>query len=356
MKVLCVVFVVLGLLMAGCGNDDGMSTSVTTVASTMTVVPTTAGSTTTSRAALVTTTGASTTTLVPTATVPAEPDLGLAWLRVPQDERVFGSPSGQAMNGVAVGGPGLVAVGMDPSGGDFDAAVWASADGLVWSRVALDEAALGGVGDQQMYAVTAGGPGLVAVGWEFLGNPRAAVWSSVDGLVWFRVPHDDAVFGSAGGVGGPFMNAVVAGGPGLVAVGYEGMAAGYGGIDHGWGDAAVWVSVDGLTWSRIPNDEAAFEGGNMVEVAAGGPGLVAVGTDSSPTGEDQDAAVWTSRDGLVWSRVAPDEAVFGGDGYQEMYSVVAGGPGLVAVGWDGSWSVDENGNRAAAVWVSPPPD
>jgi hypothetical protein len=48
----------------------------------------------------------------------------------------------------------------------------------------------------------------------------------------------------------------------------------------------------------------------MSAVVAGGPGLVAVGHDDA--GEDEDAAVWTSPDGLVWSRVPHDEAVFGG--------------------------------------------
>jgi len=62
------------------------------------------------------------------------------------------------------------------------------------------------------------------------------------------------------------------------------------------------------------------------------------------------AAVWTSPDGLVWSRVPGDEAVFGGPDNQEMKAVVVGGPGLVAVGLDHS-----DGDDDAAVWVSPPP-
>ncbi len=39
------------------------------------------------------------------------------------------------MNGVTVGGPGLVAVGND----GFDAAVWISSDGVTWSRVPLQD-------------------------------------------------------------------------------------------------------------------------------------------------------------------------------------------------------------------------
>ncbi len=70
----------------------------------------------------------------------------------------------QLMHSVTAGGPGLVAVGWDESGGDSDAAVWTSPDGITWSRVPHDEAVFGGEADAGMSTVTAGGPGLVAVG------------------------------------------------------------------------------------------------------------------------------------------------------------------------------------------------
>ena len=63
----------------------------------------------------------------------------------------------------------------------------------------------------------------------------------------------------------------------------------------------------------------------MFSVTTGGPGLVAVGDDSS--GQDSDAAVWTSPDGVISSRIPHDEAVFGGEGGQLMLSVTDGGPG-----------------------------
>ena len=56
--------------------------------------------------------------------------------------------------------------------------------------------------------------------------------------------------------------------------------------------------------------------------------------------------MWTSADGITWSRIAHDEAIFGGEGGQEIYDLTAGGPGLVAVGFDGS-----DGDPAAAVWT-----
>jgi photosystem II stability/assembly factor-like uncharacterized protein len=144
------------------------------------------------------------------------------------------------------------------------------------------------------------------------------------------------------------MVSVAAGGPGLVAVG---SVTG----EHQTGpyektDAAVWISPDGFTWSRVPHDEDVFatsgDLGDMHEqmlgVIAGGPGLVAVGTDAG----DQcgsDSAVWTSPDGFTWSRV-PDLRNSDCDGpYDRMLSVTVGTSGLVAVG-------EEHSPGAAAVW------
>ncbi len=265
----------------------------------------------------------------PVATSPKIESLStLAWSRVRYDEAVFGKEFEQAMSSVTVGGPGLVAVG----GAGTDAAVWTSPDGVTWSRVPNDGAVFTRAG---MSSVTAWGLGLVAVGQD---EPNAAVWTSPDGVTWSRVPHDEAVFGGEVGsiCGGAGMSSVTVGGPGLVAVGSDGSPDCDGGSD-----AAVWTSVDGVTWSRVPHDEVVFGGEtdgyygqSMSSVTAGGPGLVAVGSDLGRV------VVWTSVDGHVWSRVPHDESVFGG---AEMNSVIAGGPGLVAVGSD--W-------LHAVVWTS----
>ena len=61
---------------------------------------------------------------------------------------------------------------------------------------------------------------------------------------------------------------------------------------------AAWISADGAAWSRIPVDVARSNGDSdesMNSVTVGGPGLVAVGHTTS--GDDADAAVWTSVDG-----------------------------------------------------------
>jgi len=163
-----------------------------------------------------------------------------------------------------------------------------------------------------------------------------------------------AVFG---GPGIQQMMSVVAGGPGLVAVGSS--AGGPTDINYSQTDAAVWTSSDGWTWSRVPHDPMvlgrSYEiprlsdiGGNeeMMSVIAAGPGLIAVGF----TGIDDwgwDAAVWTSPDGFNWSlspRPDSSDLRVRNQSYDRMLSVAISGSRLVAVGEDHS-------PLTAAVWI-----
>jgi hypothetical protein len=228
--------------------------------------------------------------------------------------------------------------------------VWTSPDGFSWSRSILGEAGYGGPASL-LYGVTVGGPGLVAVGYEFSmdGEGGGVIWTSPDGFSWSRLADDEAI--SDGGS----LFGVVAGGPGLVAVGG----------DWQGGDVvpAVWTSSDGLVWSRVPHDESVFgSGGMMWSVTAGGPGLVAIG--GAPPYVAASAAVWISPDGFTWSQSqvpALSSDVSGSGGGSAMMAAAAGGPGLVGVGWEGraGWGLvpvgDYGSEVNAAVWVSPPP-
>ena len=108
----------------------------------------------------------------------------------------------------------------------------------------------------------------------------------------------------------------------------------------------VWTSPDGITWSRVPGNR--IENGDgpghqeMRSVIAAGPGLVAVGSagfDGWP------AAVWTSPDGITWSQDPYGRDIPSGEGgYGRMFSVTVGPSGLVAVG--------NHRGGTAAVWVS----
>ena len=167
-----------------------------------------------------------------------------------------------------------MAVGVDGSGEDVDAAVWTSPDGFTWSRV-VDQEGLSEHGFQMMMSVTAGGPGLVAVGVDETSvvETSAAVWVSPDGITWTRVSE-----GELFEVGSQEMRSVTAGGSGLVAVGVA--EAG----------TAIWESTDGVAWTRVPL-AAAVGHRELDAVTTGESALVAVGSITL-LGRDADAAVW----------------------------------------------------------------
>ncbi len=267
----------------------------------------------------------------------------LNWTRVAHDDDVFAELE---ISDVTAGGPGLVAVGQTELGAPT---VWTSPDGLTWSRVTFDEPPDTSEDGRAtwMHSVAVGGPGLVAVGseevtlegaWNY--STVGMVWTSPDGITWTQVPHDPEVFGHAQAFETQStIDHVIAGGPGLVAVGV---------LD---GDAAMWASSDGLVWTPTTEGltwtSTVFDGGRIFDVTVGGPGFVAVGsyeldeTCRSGTPLDCYAAVWTSADGITWEAVPHDEAVFGGGpDKQGMHSVATIGADLVAVG-SGVWTSED---------------
>jgi hypothetical protein len=311
--------VVAVIAMSGGGTDPTTTLLVgTTVVATTRIPPST-------------TAAPITTTTVPPTTIAPPPVPDLVWSRIwSENSEVFGGVGDQKMMGMVAWASGFVAVGEDTTGpGDLGGAVWISADGSAWDKVA-GNADIDGV----MYGIAAGGPGLVAVGYR--GEGGAGVWTSTDGIIWDPVPYDAFVFGD-----GPefWMHAVASADPGLVAVGEAGGDA----VGEGGGFGAAWTSLDGITWERVDAD---FGNGPLTSVVAGEPlGIVAAGSVSMQG--DRDAAVWTSDDGLTWERV--DSPAFGEDGDQWINAVTTGGPGLVAVGGEDSAG---DGDIDAAVWTS----
>ena len=104
---------------------------------------------------------------------------------------------------------------------------------------------------------------------EAVGSTPPSAQSGVAPDEWSLTAHGVAPFGDDDSV----VSAVVAGGPGFVAVGASG------------GDAAVWTSIDGEEWSRRPHDETVFGGAaetSMADVTVGGPGLVAPRSRRAP--------------------------------------------------------------------------
>jgi hypothetical protein len=259
-------------------------------------------------------------------------DDGVTWELV--NDTVF---SDSQLMAVSVGGPGLVAGGGAPA--DGTAPIWVNPPGTLprtepttppttsttvltapvtatgeWTRWPVDPDIFGtgGVND-----VVAGGPGLIAVGGTFascgggLDPCSGAVWLSDDGIIWDRLDDASGVFQDAW-----FIRAVTAGDSGLVAVG-----------DGASGDPLVWFSPYGMQWSRsvLPN------GNQVFDVVSTDTGYVAVGRADRIQGDTilSDGAVWTSPDGITWNQIAEDAATFA-DAY--LMAITETDQGLVAVG------------------------
>lgn len=267
-----------------------------------------------------------------------------AFEQVAHDEDVLGGDGTQAMEALVQVGERLITVGTETADdGDVDAVVWSSGLGSRAQRTGAHEAAVPGDQYAVDIAVLASTP--VAVGWE-------ETERGVDAVVWVvgaAPAEDDAVaterapdlgwrrVGDQNVLAGPGeqrLEAIAARTDGFVAAGS--VPAPDGGVD-----GAVWRSVDGRDWSVDDDDVFAGPGPQqLLDIATTTETSVVVGTDGAS------AAVWTSLDGSPWTRVAHDEAVFGGPGDQRVEGVtaLADGSGWVAVG--------SGGQGDAAVWVS----
>ena len=294
----------------------------------------------------------------------------------PVPNRDIESAGSGAMLRLVWAGGRLFAVGSDASRG----AVWASNNGLEWSRRVVPF--VGARARQRVQGIAAAGAALIAVGWEQVPGQHqtAAVWFSTDnGATWHAIKGQDDFRAQ----GDTLMNRISIVNPGApVAVGSSGK------------DARLWPSEDGVHWDRAVNpvfdgtdgrglaardlaqsrgvvvvvgeetagqatravawfhDDAvgswdrgvvrgATGNSSIVSVVATTSGFLAVGYDS-PRG-DRDAAVWSSSDGRRWDRLPTQRDLHRG-GDQVMRGVVSvPGLGYMAVGVDGS---------DAAVWIS----
>ena len=264
---------------------------------------------------------------------PPSPLPHLTWSPVVDAGNELDGPDDQEIAGAVLLDGTIVAVGDDDAGGDNDAAVWTSSDGKRWTHES--SGSFGRIGEQRMDAVAAVDGELVAVGSERAGGDTdPAVWSSADrGVTWDRVEGATSGLHEAGDQA---MQVVVEATPGVVAAGFD--------TSHGGFDAAVWTSKDGSRWIRLTLTSLAGPGDQQILGATTlGEQLVAVGSSTSES-DDLDAAIWV-RSGGTWTEVA--DGSLGGPGDQQIAAIVAGGPGLVAVGSDTS-----GGDLDAAVWTS----
>ena len=181
------------------------------------------------------------------------------------------------------------------------------------------------------------GERMVAGGAAFVGSGAEG---NVDGVV-FRKDGSGrlTVVDGVPGLTGPddeYVSAVCAGPPGFLVVGAV--------ERRGDSDGAAWFSADGSSWQQV--QAPSFGGpGNQAfnDCTAAEGGFVIAGGDAA--GAVADAAAWTSADGRTWARVAAP--VFGGDDFQIVTGLASAGPGVMAVGRDSS-----SGDEVAALWYS----
>jgi hypothetical protein len=169
-------------------------------------------------------------------------------------------------------------------------------------------------------------------------NGDAAVWSSADGRSWTRAQAEGSAFG---GANAQRLVGLAGGRSGWVAVGFSGAAPRH---------ALVLTSGDGTRWSAA-NDKV-FTSANQVDTTAatsGPAGYVVVGDDG------RSAAVWHSSDLKKWDRGSgtTQDAMDGTLGAERwMHSIVSGPFGYVAVGGLNDPSVRGAPTGKPAVWTS----
>lgn len=205
-----------------------------------------------------------------------------------------------------------------------------------WER--LDPPAMGGPLTQSMARIVAGGPGLIAIGRDAVGvdgaeTSMAAVWTSSDGRSWTKHRLLDGV---PAGDSSEAIGAVA--GPAGVVV--------WGGVCCTIEDRAMWFSPDGAGWERTVL-AAGLQETTFLDIATGPVGFVAGGVSRAgdPNDPDEAAELWTSPDGRTWTEIDPVAAELGAGSISD---VTWTGRAWFAVGKQASGD-----SWDAAVWTSP---
>lgn len=225
---------------------------------------------------------------------------------------------------VATDGDRLAAIGIDEQAA-IGAFFVVSDDGIRWTRSRLRL-------DSELVDMTGTPGGFFAVGADLpgpQGEPRGAVFTSLDGELW--VPAGDFV---------PFVDAFttsIAAGPG----GF--MAAGA----SGKGEPLVWLSGDGATWRRTTTEELGLPRITVDGVGAGPNGWLAAG------GGRNGARVMSSPDGVTW--IGAELAASRPDHLAIATDAVDGGRGRLVLGMEAQecgflWWEGDCGGYPAAWW------
>jgi hypothetical protein len=174
---------------------------------------------------------------------------------------------------------------------------------------------------------------------------QVAFWRSTDGKAWARLSVDATAFT------GSLVSRLLITPSGLVAWGWAGepVCTGEGaGTTCGPTPAMIWTSADGLSWTRIA-DASTFKGATIVGLASGSHGLVAAGYLGW-----SEPAIWTSAAGSTWQRLSLSSATFQGAHFSDVRAIASGY--VLAGSLGGSDPTQAGGGSSsagvAAAWLS----
>jgi hypothetical protein len=227
-------------------------------------------------------------------------------------DQVYVETDGSWVTDITTGPSGLVAVGRELSATTQNPAIWASPDGLTWSRIELDRPV---DANMSLESVTVTDRGYLAVG--------DVVWASEDSVSWTRLADKEDLGGGA-------MLDVTVTGPGLIAVGREWDR------DKEKTIPVVWTSIDGAVWARTTHEQDI--GAYLFSITAVGDFLMAAGFKGSCGSGDQESVAFVSEDGTDWNQIGSEQEPFGGS---HISSVLVTDTNLIAVG--------------SSVWMWTPP-
>jgi len=186
-------------------------------------------------------------------------------------------------------------------------------------------------------AVASTGSGWVSVGSVRVAQRMPAAWTSPDGVSWTQASMVPLPEGAQYGE----MFAVTGGPQGLVAIGSEGRSDGR---EHG----VVWRSRDGEAWEIIGSGDL-FDLGECIEgcaslssVGAGPAGIVVTGNRVVKVKESEALVewdVWFSPDGGAWTRLQLPTPKGSPAAHASEVAVAATLDGFVTIGWlDGGYT------------------
>jgi hypothetical protein len=235
----------------------------------------------------------------------SHPTLGLDWREGPSLPAAAGvRVEATALLAPAASGQPWIAVGAGHAGPSGLAPLWwTSPDGVTWRAGALHPITPDGP-RSALTGVARAGETVAAVGQAYSpihGNPRALAWRVGPDGALAEVPVLRELFGGENGLG---LVGITAGATGFTAAGgYVVDRAGGGSFVA----ATVWTSSDGVAWSRTEGAVAPPSTPDEIVIARGvtsaGGRRVLFG-DSSPIAvEPGRPAVWCATDSGAWQRV-----------------------------------------------------